>query len=883
MTKKIEILETLFEIKKFTPNESQRKAILHTSGPLFLTAGPGSGKTRVLLWRTLNLIVFEEVKPEEIFLATFTEKAAHQLKEGLQGLLSLATKYTHKPYDISQMYVGTLHSLCQKILVDGRFAAESGKGKRPAIMDDLDQYLFISNNKNWNEIIAASGLEIDLEDDEKKMAFYKSINEWFGDHSSSKMNAVKNCISFFNRMSEEDFSDTFLEESKNETAGETETVLINMTLAYRKLLRQGNSEKVDFASLQQSALNFITVAPDFGNIFKHVIVDEYQDTNTIQQSIYMALSSGHHNICVVGDDDQALYRFRGATVENLIDFENICEFYLQHRPTRIDLNINYRSRKQIVNTYVQFIEDCNWANPDNANEFYRIMDKNIKAFSKDERSSVLHSWGKKEEVVTEIVDFVIKLKQEGKIADYNQCAFLFPSLRGNQDGMSAPVKAFADAFREKEIPFHAPRAKNFLFTDECLVTFGLLAIILRIQPDIDNTAGGMKVFHEWIQEAITVSFDILTTDKELQIFINNKRAEIAAAKEDYELLKACCENQKLDLEQNADETIISLLRKCENLHPHTKEILYGAKLFNYIQKRNAEKRPLTVSYVLARATALRWTLLDLFYQLQGFTWFCEDFQMAEAGYDGGLYNFGLISQYLSKYMETHSSILTGRSFEEDMLSKSLFFSYLYTLFRRGEGEYEDDENPFPKGAVPFLTIHQSKGLEFPVVVLGSVAHRKKSARPLDVFVRNFLSSAGNSDGLEEPLEMMDEYDTMRMFYVALSRAKDLLVISQFKGAGQTTYRPFDNLFINNQFEHPCEYDLNNLPASEAKDEGLAKVYSYTEDYLSYIRCPRNYMAFKKYGFVPSRSQTIFFSSLVHRTIEDLQNYVAEQQQNGGEQ
>lgn len=869
------IIEALFKEKNFTPNESQKKAIFHTKGPLFLTAGPGSGKTRVLLWRTMNLIVFEEVKPEEIFLATFTEKAACQLKEGLQSLLSLASQYTHKPYDISKMYAGTLHSLCQKILSDGRFSSEKGKGKRPLIMDDLDQYLFISSSKNWNEILLSSGYEIDLEDSESKMSFYKEVNEWFSDHSFSKMNAVKNCISFFNRMSEEDFSDNQLEEKNKSTESQIEKALINMTLKYRKLLKEGNTEKVDFACLQQKALNFIKEAPDFSHIFKHVIVDEYQDTNTIQQSIYMALAGGYHNICVVGDDDQALYRFRGATVENLINFENICDSYLKEKPLRIDLNINYRSRKQIVETYVQFIEDCDWTNPSDSSQTYRIMDKNIKAFSKDESSAVLHSWGKKEDVVSEVVDFVIKLKEEGKIADYNQCAFLFPTLRGSQDGMSAAVKAYAEAFKSCGIPFYAPRAKNFLFTDECLVTFGLMAIIFNVKADIENTAGTMKVFHEWLNEAIIISLDILESDSELDLFVKNRCSEIDDIKEDYENLKAYCKELSVDMEDFADESIILLLRKCRNLHPRTKDILNGAKLFNYIQKCNYENKALKISYVLARATSLTWTLLDLFYQLQGFTWFSEEFQMAEKGFDGGLYNFGLISQYISRYSDSHSSILTGKNFEDDSLSKSFFFSYLYTLFRRGEGEYEDADETFPKGSVPFLTVHQSKGLEFPIVVLGSVAHKKKAARPLDAFVRGFTSSS-NLKVLEEPLEKMDEYDAMRMFYVALSRAKNLLVISQFKGAGQTTFKPFENLFENNNFETPCEYDLDNLPSFKINDEELSKVYSYEKDYLSYKRCPRNYMVFNKYGFVPSRSQTVFFASLVHRTIEDFQNYIAEQ-------
>ena len=99
-------IEYLWNLKGFKPNDNQKNAILETEGPLFLTAGPGSGKTRVLLWRTLNLIVFHNIEPKDIFLATFTEKAAHQLKEGLRGLLGIVTNETGQPYDISGKIAG---------------------------------------------------------------------------------------------------------------------------------------------------------------------------------------------------------------------------------------------------------------------------------------------------------------------------------------------------------------------------------------------------------------------------------------------------------------------------------------------------------------------------------------------------------------------------------------------------------------------------------------------------------------------------------------------------------------------------------------------------------------------------------------------------------
>jgi len=363
----------------FKPNPNQEKAILHTDNPLFLTAGPGSGKTRVLLWRTLNLIVFHHVKPEEIFLSTFTEKAALQLQDGLGSLLGLVTNITGTPYDISGMYVGTIHSLCQRLIRDRRLFNAGEKPITPVLKDALGQYFYISKRIYWKNITQAGNFLGDPN---------LTINEYFGTRSSAKHVAVNNCISLFNRFSEECLEPSWIKGKVNDKVLDS---LIDMYAFYKKSLNsQGKLPQTDFSLVQQQALNALSNCPNSEEIFKYIIVDEYQDTNTIQEKLIFKLASGYKNICVVGDDDQALYRFRGATVENFVEFPQRCQQYLGLDVEQIPLNINYRSRQEIVSFYSDFITRCNW-NKASGQGYHRIASKNVQAYSQDIRTSLLVS------------------------------------------------------------------------------------------------------------------------------------------------------------------------------------------------------------------------------------------------------------------------------------------------------------------------------------------------------------------------------------------------------------------------------------------------------------------------------------------------------------
>lgn len=869
--KKLENIKQLWEIKKFKPNKKQEEAILYVNGPLFLTAGPGSGKTSVLLWRTLNLIVFHKVSPEEIFLATFTEKAAHQLKDGLRSLLGLVTNLTGQPYDISKMSLGTVHSICQSIITDRRFSQGSVRKHPPVLMDALSQYFKLYNRRYWTQLCLEGGFA-----DENTAN--TEINDYFiGFASQSRHNAVSSIIGLFNRFSEESLNP--------DTCQTSDATLTKMLRMYRAYLVDLNShpliKQVDFSLLQKLAYDQIICLEEAASVYKHVIIDEYQDTNAIQEKIFFNLAKGNKNICVVGDDDQALYRFRGATVENLVEFEDRCLKAIGVKPKRIDLDINYRSRKSIVDTYTGFINIADWKKEKPLTGHYRIHDKNIKAHSTDTQPSVVvSSHTKADNVYRELAEFVYQLKLNGKIEDYSQCAFLFPAMKNNVrvEGFRQAFEAVNEDFRligtSNELKIYAPRAGRFLEVDEAKAIWGLFLLIIGM-PHYEATDNkSLNSFRFWMYGCINYANGLCNEDPLLKQYVADRKADLTLIGKDYEILLKVANKAKLNIKDSFKYSMIRTFAEASGLSAKGKKNLSNKFFTDIVRKREIEGNPFTIEYIINRSTSVDWSVLDLFYQLNGFRHFRDMYALAQNGLDEGpVCNLGLITQYISRFMEEYSPVITASYMSEDKFSHSLFSSYTYALYRLGEAEYEDAEDPFPKGRISFLTIHQSKGLEFPVVVLGSVDKRERAADQKELIVRELLEKEG------EPLEKISKFDNMRMFYVALSRAKNLLVLPRITTTRSENSVPradqlyatdeFKTLFTSNSLTAIPDFDMTTLPSAAFEKEDLGKSYSYTADYLNYAKCPRQYMIMRKYGFVASRSQTMLFGSLVHQTIEDL--------------
>jgi DNA helicase-2/ATP-dependent DNA helicase PcrA len=282
-------------------NEPQRQAVLHGEGPLLILAGAGSGKTRVLTHRIAHLVGTGQAGPGEILAITFTNKAAQEMRERVEVLVGRRAR---------AMWVMTFHSACARMLRAD--AQRLGYTRGFTIYDEQDSLRLV---KNCIE-------ELDI--DPKRFA-PRGIRRQISDAKNALLDAEGYRLkvgSFF-----------------EQTAADVYDL-------YEPRLHAANA--MDFDDLLFRCVNLFELFEDvrdrYRRAFRHVLVDEYQDTNQAQYRWLQLLSEEHRNIAVVGDDDQSIYRFRGADIRNILDFE-------AHYPdaTVVKLEQNYRSTQTILN------------------------------------------------------------------------------------------------------------------------------------------------------------------------------------------------------------------------------------------------------------------------------------------------------------------------------------------------------------------------------------------------------------------------------------------------------------------------------------------------------------------------------------------------------
>jgi DNA helicase-2/ATP-dependent DNA helicase PcrA len=762
-------------VLKSKANERQLEAILATDGPVLIIAGPGSGKTFTLVERIVYLITHKGVAPESLFVVTFTDKAARELTTRISNRLSeLGIKF-----NLNEMYLGTFHSICLRILEDYR---EFTRLKRSfTLFDQFDQQYFL----------------------------YQRINEFrplpdvqlvMGDDQSGRWAQSEQLLKWLNKVSEE-----ALDLAELETAPDVEVrALAACFRKYQELLHEHNC--LDFSGIQYEALQLLEKRPEvlaeLREKFSYLMVDEYQDTNTIQERILLLLAGERRNLCVVGDDDQGLYRFRGATIRNILEFPALFD---EGQCKQVALTVNYRSHPDIIRFYNEWMQEQTWDDGTRSFRFAKKIVPRDDVFPEVATAVRLAATDAPDDTTNwhaEVLGFLRGLRDSGRLADWNQVAFLFRSVKNDR------VVALARFLEGQGVPVYSPRSNMFFEREEIRLMIGALIFLFPQFPKVRQWAEGAQL-------------DIWTY------------------------------YDHLCFKPFTDE-----LRKPEN-----KRLLDWARP---LAKRHA---------VLAQNTDYAFS--GLFYQLLQFPLFSR-FLSEEAlhGVDKGraARNLATLSKLLTKFEYLHYvSVLNPEWLEKNL--RDLFNQFLRFLSDGGIGEYEDEAEYAPKGCVSFLTVHQSKGLEFPVVVCGSLeAVPRKQHTALD----ELLEDGGYlSKPRFEPLEHIKHFDFRRLFYTAFSRAQNLLVLAaqerNGRGLGKSPSKYFERLF----YELPSwrTVALDALSFEAVKEINLKREYSFTSHITVFENCAEQYRFFKDLEFAPIRESPMLFGTLVHQTIEDIHKTV----------
>lgn len=399
-------------------NDKQREAVEYIDGPLLILAGAGSGKTRVLTYKMAYLLEQKIVKPWEILAITFTNKAAKEMKERALNLVN---------EDASSIWLGTFHSVCVRILK--REIELLGYTRDFNIFDELDK----------EKVIKEVMKKLEVDDKQYPVSYIKN-------EISRAKETLKNPEKY-----QADVMGDFRKEK-----------VAQMYQLYQSTLKQNNA--IDFDDIIMITVELFLKYPDrlltYQEKFKYILVDEYQDTNKIQFLLISLLSATHGKICVVGDESQSIYGFRGADIQNILNFE-------KEYPNAkiIKLEENYRSTQNILNAANEVIKN-------NTSK----IDKNLWTENDEGEKIEYKTLGNEYEEVEYIVDKIDEISRRDK-KTYSDFAVLFRT--------NAQARVLEEVFMKSGTPYRLIGGLKFYSRKEIK---DLTSYLKLIQNPSDNIA-----------------------------------------------------------------------------------------------------------------------------------------------------------------------------------------------------------------------------------------------------------------------------------------------------------------------------------------------------------------------------------------------------------
>lgn len=796
--------------------DAQREVITYEGGPLHVTAGPGAGKTEVGIARVLRWLIVDGIAPEAIVLTTFTEKAATQLEQRLAT--RVAALGFGDQIDAYDVWVGTLHGLCGDIMREFRYDEYTNV----ELLDPDAQRMFVQQHCEF----------VDYLSDGAAGAFPSIASNTYDDGGCSKTTAAGMTTTLFNRLAQYRVDIDELGDADEEPLRR----LADAYTHYQQLLR--DTAKCDFAQLQLRFLEFLET--EAGGRFLHgdedreipplrrVLVDEYQDVNPLQQAIYFALArhSSDSEITVVGDDDQALYRFRGATVDCFIEFPERIADVLHLRPTdvpTIQLRHNYRSHPDIVAWCTQHIGDHPVMNEPGARAPGKEpMDAAREGDPDDTRVKFLE--GQTIPNTAEgIADTIAELHDSGYVDDYNQIAILAHSTREEwqQWGNRTFVGECVDELAARDISVYNPRNKALLDHDE--VQLMLAALRRCIDPE-----------GQWAADNV---YD--------NSRVNGLVETWEATLDRYE-------------EQGAAEDLLSTVDE----------------IAEEIQTAESGRLPTSLLEVVHRLRAADpisgWT--------QG-----PGRHPERAKRLGKLTSLITSLEVIADGLSDDRHLLRTSHDDYETVStqflRDFYWMFCAYLDDVDLDDPEDQHDQFPEDHVQVMTVHQAKGLEFPVVFVTSLSQTVDVDDTGPQFADRMAPFAERTPPVG-PVERQRR-DLIRQFYVAHSRAEEQLILSG--SSRQTNEPPEDSLpafgydgvhpvgpadFMGDRsVRRPGDAMGDAPPIGPTTEDEIKQEYSIVGDVLAFRRCKRQYGFLTEYGFESAQAVQLFAGQAVHQTLD----------------
>lgn len=805
-------------------NENQQKVVEYNGNkPLLVEAGPGSGKTRVIIERVKFLINELNVNPSSLLVITFTKKAANELKDRLSDDIPINI--------INEMQISTIHSFCLDFL--------KKRGNATNLIDDDSgekRRLFIQKYKYKlgfkNEFYLADYQIPSVINKFDEYTTFKVDIDGLIDYIKQTRPIDKEYVDFVNSF--KFFPSKKVRENEKFKKSWYNARFLQTPKAYVKYLELLDLfNAVDYNTVQIKFLESLKENPE--TQYTNILVDEFQDTDPVQAEIFEILLKNAESFTAVGDVDQSIYSFRGSFRDY---FE---EFYNKYDAELISLNYNYRSTNNIIRTSEAFIK------PQRKEYSKKYL---VGARNEDKANYILESLDSQEEA-QKIFNLIKDLKDSGKIRQYSDVAILYRSIVSNKN-----IPFLIDEFKKNDISYHISGTEDLVESEEVK---SILTLFYYITRKLDHSYGMSNLEKEWLNLRAFCGIDFIPKFRKLSVETKRYLMELQENFENdvlktekevyFELTGKKSRKKKFNGVFTRNEDVLIEIFKRVNKPVVDLDLIEDAgdrEFFTELEKLREN--------VFSSDEEDKLTILEVYYELLNLCGYFDDLVINNGDYELELENLSKISRTIFNY----ESIISANDV------RGLFF--FLTNVIEGYGTSSNDVN-----GVQLMTVHKAKGLEFPVTIVSSLSEYNFPLAPRDPLrekdninrddtfytPNKFLEYKDCSETDEVNLGLAEEN---RIIYVAMTRAQDILVLSVVGKMPEEICR------ISNYFNKNLDLDNISVSSVGSKPEENKLNLSYSS-FADYNNCPWRYNLLNKLHFKVSQKEVTKVGSIIHEALD----------------